>query len=487
MSKRIWFSLTIVLLLAFGFATLPPAASAHTITVDGDPSEWTLAAPTNVNTGHIGRNSSVRGEYIWNDYNSDVRTEGADPDSNYELTQFRVTADASNVYFLARFSDITNTSLPYVAIAVDTDRVSGSGESYFGDFAETQTNANAEWERLIVVNLNKTGYYDTSWAWTNAGSSYISDTNDVIEISMPRTALGISWPATLRFTVIVCQHDGSGGIQDINGGDSDALDCVTNYGDPGSTLNTWSEVSDGVVDYYFDVYFNTSGEPFPPLLINEVYYDTIGTDSDEEWVQIYNTTGSSISLNGWKVGDAETVDETGEGMRRFPDGYSIASDDFVIVAQKNTGFVALGYPCSADFELVNSDAIPDMIAYTAWTGGSAGTVALSNTADEVLLLDPCDTVVDVVAYEGGSYPGVTNHPGVSTGNSIQRHSRYLDTNDCREWNTGDFETVSGNGTPCSISTVVTLSNFTASASVGVPVALGLAVVIPLAAFLLRRR
>ncbi len=491
MKGKRWPGLIITLFLVLSFVAWPPAASAHAITVDGDPSDWTMAAPTNVNTGHIGRNASAQGEYIWTDYNADVRTDGTDPDSNYELTQFRVTADASNVYFLARLSDITSTNLPYVAIAVDTDRVNGSGEVWFGDFAETQTSADAEWERLIVVNLNKTGYYDTSWTWTIAGSSYISDANDVIEISMPRTALGVSWPATLRFTVIVCQHDGSGGITDINGADSDALDCVTNYGNPGLTSNTWAEVSDGDVDYYFDVYFNPSGEPFPPLLISEVLYDhsTGGTDTNYEWVQIYNATGSSISLEGWKVGDEETVDST-EGMYSFPGTPgSIAAGAYMVIAGRANEF---SYSCTPDFEFIDGTAVPDppdMVRDTTlWSTGSWG---LGNGGDEVLLLDPCWTVVDVVTWENGSYPGVTDSDSdIAAGNSIQRHYPNVDTNDCREtYPTGDFETQASNGTPCDAPTAVELSSFTASAGglgMVVPAALGLAAV-PVGVFLVRRR
>jgi len=135
--------LVLSLLLCLG--ALPHVASAHVVTVDGAATEWTMAAPTNVNTGHIGRDASSSGEYIWQDYNADVRTDGTDPDSNYELTEFRITADADYLYFLARFSDLTATNLPYLSIAVDTDRSSGSGVQDFGDFADTQTSNDARW------------------------------------------------------------------------------------------------------------------------------------------------------------------------------------------------------------------------------------------------------------------------------------------------------------------------------------------------------
>jgi hypothetical protein len=444
--------LTAAAILATSFWPVGPAVMAHTIGVDGDPSDWVLAAPTNVTTGHVGRNASYQGEYIWADSPADTRTDGTDPDSNYELTEFRVSGDADNLYFLIRLADITDDGLPYVAITVDTDRESGVGNNWYPDFADTSLNVDASWERAIVVNLNKTGYYDTGWTWHNAGSSFISDGNDAIEIGMPCTDLGISYPAAVRFTVIVGQHDGSGGI--VNVGDasiSNALDAVTNYGDPGSTSNTWAEVGDGQVDYYFDVYFDPNGEAISPLLIGEVIYDpsTGGTDTNWEWAQIYNIWPDSIPLANWKIGDEEVVNST-EGMYILPSG-TIDSASFRVAAYSAATFDTLGYGCTADFDLSG------LSRYTAW---SSGTWGLGNSGDEVLLLDPCDTVMDVVTWNSsGTYPGVTNAPDVAAGSSLERYLINRDSNDCNS----DFRAVAGDGTPCDIPTAISLASFSATA------------------------
>ncbi len=58
------------------------------------------------------------------------------------------------------------------------------------------------------------------------------------------------------------------------------------------------------------------------LLISEVLYDTPGTDEDEEWIEIYNPTASTIDLSHYKVGDEEEQGK-GEGMYQFPSGASI--------------------------------------------------------------------------------------------------------------------------------------------------------------------
>src|SRR3990170_5105758 len=53
------------------------------------------------------------------------------------------------------------------------------------------------------------------------------------------------------------------------------------------------------------------------LLISEVLYDTPGTDSDEEWIEIYNPTGSALNISHYKIGDEETQGGS-EGMFEFP-------------------------------------------------------------------------------------------------------------------------------------------------------------------------
>ncbi len=162
------------------------------------------------------------------------------------------------------------------------------------------------------------------------------------------------------------------------------------------------------------------------LVISQVFYDTPGTDADEEWIEIYNLSAAVVDLGNYKIGDEETQGGT-EGMFQFPAGASIAPGQKVVVAQKATGFYAL-YGYNPDFELADTDpTVPDMSKYAAWASGS---VALGNGGDEVLLLDGSDTVVDTVVYEAGSYPGVTPHPGVSTGHSLRREPITQDTDDC---------------------------------------------------------
>jgi len=161
-------------------------------------------------------------------------------------------------------------------------------------------------------------------------------------------------------------------------------------------------------------------------LISEVFYDTPGTDSVEEWFEIYNPTSSAIALANFKIGDEETAGGN-EGMFAFPAGASINAGQKIVVALSSAGFNAL-YGLKPDFEITDTDpAVPNMVKYSAWASGAA---ALNNTGDEVLLLDPADIVIDAVVYGSGAYLGVTPHPGVASTHSIERNPLNQDTDNC---------------------------------------------------------
>jgi hypothetical protein len=424
---------------------LPAPVQAHSITVDGDPSDWdpsgyAMDPPTTDDTGHIGRDSSSQGQYIWKDTTGDESTSGSDPDTNYDLTEFRVTAGSDDVYFLAEFSDVTDDVKPYLAIAVDSDQ-DGTGNLGDPDGSETSVSTDARWERWIVVNKNNTGYYTEggSPAWTDAGSSSMSVTNDAIEVSMPRSGLGLTWPARMRFTVFIAENNNST-PQEQTG--SDGLDALTNVA---------NDLSDGDVDYYFDVWFNSSGEPYAPLLITGVLPNPTGDEpEEEEWGRVTNVSGQTIDLSNFKLGDEETKNQ-GEAMNKFNSG--TMGNGSIIVARRASDFNTL---CSfkPDYEFESTDAsVPDMMDYDPW---DAGLLRLVNADDEILLLDSQDTVIDAVSWGSGSYPGVNPYSGSAPSAQWLARSDTTDTNDTAS----DF---SAQGSNCPAQpTLLELASFTAT-------------------------
>ncbi|MEZ4309476.1 MAG: hypothetical protein R3F14_15680 [Polyangiaceae bacterium] len=159
-----------------------------------------------------------------------------------------------------------------VQIAIDIDRVAGSGQEYFAEFGDTKVADGARWERLVETLFGSGGaakVIDNNFNQVAMVQAVQGATGE-IEIFVPWTALGLAAPpkAPLRFSVATfrCQPNQDLTI-DIGGPDfSNALDAISNYGDPAAAVfpNTYQEVQDLIVDYSFDVHFNAEGEVYAP-------------------------------------------------------------------------------------------------------------------------------------------------------------------------------------------------------------------------------
>lgn len=165
------------------------------------------------------------------------------------------------------------------------------------------------------------------------------------------------------------------------------------------------------------------------LLISEVLYDPTGAEPAAEWFEIHNLTGVALDLAGFKIGDEETAGGS-EGMAAFPVGSAIAGGGVLVIANDAAAFsAAYGWP--PDFELAGADPnVPDMVEYGAWSGGS---ISLSNSGDELLLLDAGDLLVDAVSWAGSTWAFNPSVPGVAAGHSIDRSPAGQDTDSAADW------------------------------------------------------
>ncbi len=159
------------------------------------------------------------------------------------------------------------------------------------------------------------------------------------------------------------------------------------------------------------------------VVFSEVFYDTPGTDTVEEWIELYNNSPVTVDLSGWKI-----TDNNGSGSTfTIPSGSTIAPDTYYTIAVNSTGFMAL-YGYDADIY----GAIPSM----------------NNDGDALVLKNKSGTVMDAVGYEGGSTAGPpsgwgsTTDPSAGTGYTIVRTSPTTDTDTYADWSTD-----SGNGYP----------------------------------------
>jgi hypothetical protein len=167
-----------------------------------------------------------------------------------------------------------------------------------------------------------------------------------------------------------------------------------------------------------------------PLLISEVLPNPEGKEPEGEWIEIYNPREYGIPLTGVKLGDE--ISPTGkEGLVRFPDGYYIEGGEVLVIAHSAEVF-HLQYGFLPDFELSDSDTrVPDLLPYPAW--GRSG-VQLSNSGDEVLLVDPWDGIIDLLVYgkspAGGFSPPV---PAPKEGHTLERYPPEGDHDKASDW------------------------------------------------------
>ena len=185
----------------------------------------------------------------------------------------------------------------------------------------------------------------------------------------------------------------------------------------GSTSDPWAGIGNTIVrtdptvdtDTYADWSYATNNgnpqtqgpPPIPKVVFSEIYYDTIGTDEIEEWIEIYNNSPSEADLSGWKI-----IDNNGTGWYfTFPAGTTIKAGTYLTAAMDSTGFTAL-YGYEAD--------VYGSLPY------------LNNGGDALIMYNADGTEVDAVAWEGGASAGIpdgwgsTTNPWASTGNTIVR-------------------------------------------------------------------
>lgn len=172
------------------------------------------------------------------------------------------------------------------------------------------------------------------------------------------------------------------------------------------------------------------------LLVTEFMPNPAGTDTEGEWIEIFNSGSIAMSLDGYKVGDEETplwdIGGTGgtEGMYSFPTGTIMAAGQVYVIALKATGFAAL-YPGQLpDFEITDTDpTVPEMAKYLPW---ATGVIAMSNTGDHALIVDPSDAIVDG-ANHGDATIFYTGAVTLLSGESYERINPYVDTDTAADW------------------------------------------------------
>jgi hypothetical protein len=139
------------------------------------------------------------------------------------------------------------------------------------------------------------------------------------------------------------------------------------------------------------------------VVVNEIMQNPNAVaDGSGEWLELYNTTGSAIDINGWTIADA--------GI----DSHVINNGGPLLIPAG--GFLVLGN---------NTNSGTNGGVTVAYGYGSSW--FLGNTDDEVILSDGSLTEIDRVEYDGGP-----NFPD-PTGASMALSSPALDNNVGANW------------------------------------------------------
>ncbi len=256
-------------LVVLALSLFVSAASAHGVTVDGNPADWVGKPPTA--NGY----DPASGEWIWR---------AASPGE--AIQELRVTGDGNYAYLLVRLADLranTGDGAPLVQIAVDTDRQPNSGASVFAGLTSTRLMPSvATWERLVHTSLGKNqarpAVLDTNFndVGSNDNLAILSPMHKTIEMRVRWSDLAVRPPTVLRLTVAAFNADRH---DDVLPEGAPALGVVAVGDGPGIVGNR--------VAAYMDINFLPDGSaaappaplrvgewnvPLPPLLREPLIY-----------------------------------------------------------------------------------------------------------------------------------------------------------------------------------------------------------------------
>ena len=130
---------------------------------------------------------------------------------------------------------------------------------------------------------------------------------------------------------------------------------------------------------------------YAQISINEIMYDLDGTDTDHEWVEIYNGGTDSIDLTDWKFSDGSN-----HGINIPPEN-------------GGQGSIVVG---AGEYVVLSPNAPIFLSDHSGYSGTVLDTVmSLTNTTDTISLIDKDGAIADSVTYS-------SDQGGAGDGNSL---------------------------------------------------------------------
>jgi len=244
---------------------------------------------------------------------------------------------------------------------------------------------------------------------------HVFEPNAQLELHWTPSVSPIQRPITYRFVL--------GSAPNL---EASALIVEENISDTLVTFNTPSaegqyfykvQAYDGVnlvdgFDSYNPIFITND---IPPLVINEINYNSAPQFNTQDWIEIYNPLSYSVSMEGWTL-----KDDQNDHVFVFPNEFTIDPDEYIIVARNKAVFNTL--------VSTSSTVVGDL------------DFGFGNAGDAVRLFHSTGSLVDEVSYTDDS-PWPTAADG--DGPTLELLSPELDNSDPINWQAWENR----NGTP----------------------------------------
>jgi|SRR3989344_1939417 len=166
------------------------------------------------------------------------------------------------------------------------------------------------------------------------------------------------------------------------------------------------------------------------IVINEVMYDPISSDSYNEWIEIYNNGNGNVNLSGWSLCDKKIlkgyINTSGYLFRN--ETFILKSSSYAVITDGRISTTG-GTDAYKNFD-VDNDSVALHVDVNSLCGG------LGNTQGIIILKDENNIVKDSVSYY--NYWNSNNE-----GKSIELVNPSLNNNLSLSWNAS----LNFNGTP----------------------------------------
>lgn len=142
------------------------------------------------------------------------------------------------------------------------------------------------------------------------------------------------------------------------------------------------------------------------VVINELMYHPITENDDDQYIELFNRSGSPVNLSGWTLGDGVSF--------TFPNGTTIAANGYLVVANSRASFL-MNYPT------VNPTIVLGDFSGNLSGGGERVTLgmldSIVSTNGAALVTNFFQIVMDEVTYSDGGRWGQWSDGG---GSSLER-------------------------------------------------------------------